>query len=292
MLILGCGSIGCAVARRLVARGAAVTGVARGPARLAAIAASGAQPLGLDLLSDPLEPLICADQALFHFAPPPPEGERDELTARVVAHFARRGHPRRIVYISTTGVYGDCAGAWVDETWPTHPRAARSLRRLDAEQRLQDWAATSGGELVILRVAGIYGPDRLPLERIRAGQPTIVPEQAPWSNRIHADDLVEICLAALDRAPAGAIYNVSDGHPSTMTDYFDRISEAAGLPLPPRIPLTDATTQLSPAMLSYVQESRRLSNRKLLDELGIELRYPTLAAGLAAWRATLGTARE
>lgn len=239
------------------------------------------------MLADPLEPLVCADQAVFHFAPPPPEGEQDELTARVIAHFTRRGHPQRVVYISTTGVYGDCGGAWVDESWPPRPLTARSRRRLDAEQRLQDWAATSGGELVILRVAGIYGPDRLPLERIRAGQPVIAPEESPWSNRIHADDLVEICLAALERAPAGAIYNVSDGQPSTMTDYFDRIAAAAGLPLPPRIPLAAAAAQLSPAMLSYVQESRRLSNRKLLDELGLTLRYPTLAAGLAAWRATL-----
>jgi nucleoside-diphosphate-sugar epimerase len=202
--------------------------------------------------------------------------------ARLLDLFARRGNPARLVYISTTGVYGDCDGAWVDETRAVCPRAERSLRRWDAEQQLRRWSSESGAELVILRVAGIYACDRLPIERIRSAQPVVKVDEAPWSNRIHVEDLVEVCLAAMERAPNGGLYNVCDGDPSTMTDYFCRIADAAGLPRPPQIPLAEAPGQVSAGMLSYLRESRRLSNRRMLDELGVRLRFPTLADGLAA----------
>jgi nucleoside-diphosphate-sugar epimerase len=257
-------------------------GVARQAASLDAIAAAGGEPLRMDLDRDSLDVLPSAGALVFHFAPPPGEGREDPRTARLVAHFARHGNPRRVVYISTTGVYGDCQGAWVDESWPVQPSAERSARRADAERRLQDWAATTGADLVILRVAGIYAADRLPLERLRQGLPVVKLEQAPWSNRIHAEDLVAICLAAAERAPAAAIYNVCDGHPSTMTHYFLEVARAAGLPPPPQIDLQDAPGQLSPGMLSYMSESRRLHNRRLREELGIRLRYPDLSAGLSA----------
>lgn len=290
-VILGCGYIGQWLVRRLGAEFGSNTcappvGVARQDATLAAIAAAGGEPLRLDLDSDALDPLP-SDQALvFHFAPPPAQGREDSRTARLVEHFAHNGHPQRIVYISTTGVYGDCEGAWVDESWPVRPAAERSERRVDAERRLQDWAADCGADLIILRVAGIYAADRLPLERIRQGAPVVKAEQAPWSNRIHAEDLVEVCLAAAQRAPAGAIYNVCDGHPSTMTDYFLQVAEAASLPPPPQIDLQQAPERLSPGMLSYMRESRRLDNVRLREELGIVLRYPDLTAGLAAFGAT------
>ncbi|KAA6185270.1 SDR family oxidoreductase [Thiohalocapsa marina] len=282
MIIIGCGYLGALVARRLQAQGEQVTGVVRSDRRAAELAAAGIEPLQLDLQQDDLAPLVCADAPVFHFAPPPGQGREDPLTARLLASFAANGQPRRLVYVSTTGVYGDCGGAWVDETWPVQPTAERSLRRWDAEQRLRRWHAEGGGELVILRVAGIYGCDRLPLERIRSGQPVISLEEAPWSNRIHVEDLASVCLAAMERAPDGALYNVCDGHPSTMTDYFCRIAEAAGLPQPPQIPLAEAPGRVSPGMLSYLNESRRLSNRRLLSELALTLRYPTLADGLAA----------
>ncbi len=290
MLILGCGDVGRRVAGRLLNHedhGArlgpdeTLTCVARRPGPLGALADAGANVLALDLEQGDLGALPTAAERVFHFAPPPGEGREDPLTARLVDAFARQGHPRRLVYISTTGVYGDCGGAWVDESWPLEPLADRSFRRLDAEQRLRAWSEASGAELVILRVSGIYGPDRLPLARIKSGQPLVRLEDAPWSNRIHVDDLVEICIAAMDRAPSGAAYNVCDGHPSTMTDYFLKIADRVGLPRPPQIPLAAADGQLSPGMLSYMRESRRLSNRRLLDALGLSLRYPTLEAGLA-----------
>lgn len=292
MLIIGCGDIGQALARVYVARGERVIGVVRSAASAAAVAATGAEPLQLDLAA-PLDEaararLDSAGARVFHLAPPPAEGTSDALTANLLAAFAAAGAPRRIIYMGTTGVYGDCGGAWVDEDWPLRPVAARSQRRLDAERQLRAWVETEsetgperGADLVILRVAGIYACDRLPLARIRSAQPVVTPDQAPWSNRIHAADLVQVCVAAMERAPAGAVYNVCDGHPSTMTDYFFQVADAAGLPRPPTIPLTAAAGQVSAGMLSYWQESRRLSNRRLVEELGVSLRYPTLAAGLA-----------
>ncbi len=285
-IIIGCGYVGqlllgyLASAPDRPAANARPIGVARQEATLASIAAAGGEPVRIDLDSDPLDSLPSAGALVFHFAPPPADGLEDSRTARLIRHFEQHGHPERLVYISTTGVYGDCQGAWIDESWPLRPTAERSKRRVDAERRLQAWAAASGAELVILRVAGIYAANRLPLERIRQGQPVVKAAQAPWSNRIHVDDLVEVCLVAARRAPAGAIYNVCDGQPSTMTDYFMRVAEAAGLPPPPQIDLRDAAGQVSPAMLSYLQESRRLNNKRLLKDLGIRLRYPDLTLGL------------
>ncbi len=281
MIIIGCGYIGRLLGARLAAAGTPVTGVVRSDDSAALLRALGLEPLQLDLLRAPLDALDTAGADVFHLAPPPGEGNEDPLTGRLIDAFAARGQPRRLVYIGTTGVYGDCDGDWVDETRPPRPEADRALRRWDAEERLRAWSRETGAELVILRVAGIYACDRLPLARIRSGQPVVSAAEAPWSNRIHADDLVEICVAAMNKAPPGAVYNVCDGHPSTMTDYFLSIATAAGLTPPPQIPLADAPGKVSAGMLSYLRESRRLSNRKLLAELGVTLRYPTLAEGLA-----------
>jgi len=160
--------------------------------------------------------------------------------------------------------------------------ADRARRRWDAEQVLRAWSRGSGSELVILRVAGIYGPGRLPLERIRRGLPLVREEESPYSNRMHADDVVAACVAAMERGAAGEVYNVADGHPSTMTDYFFRLADAAGLPRPPVLTLEKAAEVLSQGMMSYMHESRRLSNRRIREELGVNLRYPYLAEGLAA----------
>lgn len=280
MLIIGCGYIGRRVAQRYLDQGDSILGVTRSVERAEALIGEGIRARALDLATDSLFELPTAGAAVFHFAPPPARGVEELHTRRLAAAFARNGHPRRVVYISTTGVYGDCGGAWVDETWPPRPVVDRARRRWDAEQVLRRWSLESGGELVILRVAGIYGPDRLPLERIRQGLPLVREEEAPWSNRVHADDLVTACAAAMERGADGAVYNVCDGSPSTMTDYFFRVADAAGLPRPPVVPLAEAAEALSPGMMSYMSESRRLSNRRLVEELGVRLRYPTLADGL------------
>ena len=282
-LIVGCGDIGLRVAR-LWMQGQRddprpPVGVVRSAESGERVRAAGMHARVLDLAESSLDGLPLADSRLFHFAPPS-GGVEDLHTERLLAACARQGPPRRIVYISTTGVYGDCGGDWVDETWPVKPAAERSLRRWNAEQRLRAFVQRYGGELVILRVAGIYGPGRLPLERLRRGLPMVRPEEAPYSNRIHADDLAAACIAAMERGENGAVYNACDHAPSTMVDYFDRIADATGLPRPPRISLAEAAEQLSAGMMSYMRESRRLSNRKLREELGVTLRYPTLADGL------------
>jgi len=190
--------------------------------------------------------------------------------------------PRRIVLLSTSGVYGDRGGARVDETTPPSPGTDRGRRRLDAEQRLRRFGEAHGVETIILRVGGIYGPGRLPEKRLREGVPMVPPEQAPVTNRIHVDDLARICVAAARRGRDGEIYNVSDGTAGNMTDYFDAVADFLGLPRPPRIDRAEAERTLSPGMVSYLQESRHLDNRKMREELGVTLRYPDLASGLAA----------
>jgi len=281
VIIIGCGYIGRLLGARLAAGGGAVIGVVRSAESAAQLPALGIRPLQCDLLRETPDALETAGADVFHLAPPPAEGREDPLTARLIELFADRGEPRRLVYVGTTGVYGDCGGDWVDERRTPNPVAERALRRWDAEERLRAWQATSGAELVILRVAGIYACDRLPLARIESGQPVVSVAEAPWSNRIHAQDLVEICVAAMERAPDGGLYNVCDGEPSTMTDYFLRVAAAAGVAPPPQIPLAQAPGRVSAGMLSYLRESRRLSNHKLLAELHIRLRYPNLEAGLA-----------
>lgn len=281
IVIVGCGYVGERLARQYLDWGDSVLGLVRSQSGLDRLAAAGIPAAHHDLAGTDSMPCSLADVRLFHLAPPQAQGREDLHTRQLVASFDRAGHPRRLVYISTTGVYGDCDGAWVDEDWPTRPTLDRSLRRLDAEEQLRGWSREHGGELIVLRVAGIYGPGRLPLERLKRGLPLVRPEEAPYSNRIHVDDLVAVCVAAMERGRNGAIFNVSDGWPSTMTEYFTQIAEAAGLPQPPLIGMAEASAHLSEGMMGYMSESRRLSNRRLREDLGVELRYPTLTQGLA-----------
>ena len=184
--------------------------------------------------------------------------------------------------ISTTGVYGDCHGDWVNEQTPARPQAERARRRLHAEQALAAWADEHAVSYVILRVPGIYGPGKLPQARLQRGEPVLREQESPHSNRVHAHDLVRACLAAADHRQPQSLYNISDGHPSTMTDYFKRVADVLGLPQPPEISLEQARAQLSPGMLSYLAESKRLDNRLMREHLGVEPDYPDLASGLPA----------
>jgi nucleoside-diphosphate-sugar epimerase len=282
MLILGCGYVGERLARHYLRRGRQVTGLVRSEASRASLAAEGIRAVARDLGTDSLADLAFAGEQVFHLAPPPSDGGQDPQTRRLVSAFSRTGNPSRVVYLSTTGVYGDCGGAWVDESRPPAPVADRARRRWDAEQALGEWSRETGGELVVLRVAGIYGPGRLPLQRIRRGLPLVAEEEAPYSNRVHVEDLVTACAAAMERGENGRVYNVCDGSPTTMTDYFFRVADAAGLPRPPVLSMADAAEALSAGMLSYMRESRRLSNRRMREELGVTLRYPDLTVGLPA----------
>jgi nucleoside-diphosphate-sugar epimerase len=279
VLIVGCGYIGQRVAALLKKCGRSVTGLVRSAESAHELAGSGIETLVCDLDRD-IPPLASGFRDIFYFAPPPGEGATDTRMTHLLAALAHA--PRRIVYISTSAVYGDCNGAWIDEDQPVQPTTARGQRRLDAERQLQAWALAHGAQWIILRVPGIYGPGKLPLARLRQGLPVLREDQAPYTNRIHGDDLAVICVAAMDSEQADTVYNVSDGRPGNMTDYFFRVADAAGLPRPPVVSRDEAGALLSAGMLSFLNDSRRMRNYRLLKELGIVLRYPDLDSGLAA----------
>jgi nucleoside-diphosphate-sugar epimerase len=281
IVIVGCGDIGTKVAQKYLAQGHKVSALVRSESsvhrlnllNIAVYQADLSQPLTMHL------PAI--DSQLFYFAPPPSQGVTDSHTLHLLQMLNDSEQlPKRIVYISTTGVYGDCQGRWITEDEPTNPQADRARRRLDGEQQLLAFGKLTGVEIIILRVAGIYGPGKLPLKRLQQGQPVIRQDQSPYTNRIHSADLVKIAMAAMQRGTPGAIYHACDGHPGTMTGYFKEIARRAGLPAPPEISLQQGNTKLSPGMMSYMRESRRLSNKKTLQELNITLDYPTLEKGL------------
>ncbi len=282
VLIAGCGDIGRRIAAGL--RDRYCVGIVRGGDSGRRLAAAGIAPLVLDL-DGPISAaaLPAAASELYYLAPPPPQGRDDARVARFLAAVeAAAARPRKAVYLSTSAVYGDCRGDWIDETAPLRPGTDRGHRRLDAERRMLDWSGRTGVPVVILRVPGIYGPGRLPLERIRNGLPVLSESDSPYTNRIHADDLAAVCIVAMARGRAGEAYNVSDGHPTTMCDYFERVARRAGLPPPPRVERAVAEQVLGPGMLSFLDESKRLKNDKLLTELNVRLQYTDLAAGLAA----------
>lgn len=279
VLILGCGDIGLRVARAL--QPAPVRGVVRTADSARRLAAQGIEAVQLDL-DAPIPALTATGCDLYYFAPPPPDGDGDPRVAAVCRLLAADNLPARVVYISTSAVYGDCGGAWIDETAPLRPATARGRRRLDAERRWLAWSEQSGVAVVILRVPGIYAHDRLPAQRLRDGLPVLDEAESPYTNRIHADDLARACIAAMHRGRPGQAYNVSDGHPTTMTDYFNQVADRLGLPRPPVVSRAEAQRVLSPSMLSFLGESKRLRNRLMREQLGVELAYPDLAAGLAA----------
>jgi nucleoside-diphosphate-sugar epimerase len=226
---------------------------------------------GVDL-DQALEP--CKADALLHCAPPPGNGIADPRTTYLLA--ALQG-VRRIVYISTSGVYGDCGGALVDETRPVNPQSARARRRADAEQQLE----RSGIELIVLRAPGIYAADRLPLARLRAGTPVLRAEDDVYTNHIHGDDLARAAVRALEPGAPPGVYNVADDSELRMGDWMDLVARHAGLPKPPRLPKSRIADSVPAEVLSFMNESRRLDNRRMKTVLGLALRYPTVHEGLA-----------
>lgn len=279
-LIVGCGDIGVRVARELVASGLRVTGQVRSEASRIALQSEGIDAQAIDL--DTTAAGLSTAELVFWFAPPPATGVTDPRLHRALDGLDAARAPRRLIYISTSGVYGDCAGRWIDEDEPLKPQTDRGRRRLDAEQALLALALRSACEVVILRVPGIYGPGRLPIERLQRRLPVVHESECPWTNRIHSEDLASVAIAAMRRGRAGAAYNVADGHPSTMTDYFSRCAELLGFAQPERIGLSEARKRLTPALLSFLDESKRLRTERMQSELQVRLRYPDLAAGLAS----------
>jgi len=281
VLIVGCGDIGRRVAKRW--QGTPVSGLVRSTTSAGHLEQAGITPLQVDLDDpDSLKALPLADTLVYYFAPPPATGITDPRMGHFLAAIDPDHLPARIVYISTSGVYGDRGGEVVNEDTPPNPQVDRARRRYDAEQQLRRFGQEHGVAVVILRVGGIYGPGRLPRKRLEDRVPIIHEHLAPSTNRIHAEDLAQICVAAARRGRADTIYNVSDGTDSNMTEYFNTVADFLKLPRPPTIDWQEAERTISKGMLSYLRESRRMDNRRMREELGIELQYPTLEAGLAA----------
>lgn len=281
ILIVGCGDVGVRVARLEQTRGRHVAGLVRNEAGAERLRGFGIEPVTGDLDdADSLAALPCANRLLYYFAPPPGGGPWDTRMRNFCAALDRDHAPAKAIYISTSGVYGDCGGEWVTEETPVNATTSRAKRRLDAESILCDRAARLGFPAVILRVTGIYGPGRLPLARLREGHPVLREDESPPTNRIHADDLATVCLAAADRAGNGEVFNVSDGHPGTMTQYFNAAADLLDLPRPPQVSMAEARQVMTPMMLSYLTETRRMDNRRMIERLGVTLRYPELASGL------------
>ncbi len=283
VLIIGCGDIGRRVARLALEQGAEVTALTRSAEHAEELKALGIAPVLGDLDGGlPIEGLPTAGATVFYLAPPPGGGESDPRVRVFGASVLPGEEPAKVVYVSTSGVYGDCGGERVTEETPVNPQTARARRRLDAENLLLEWGRHRKITVVILRVTGIYGPGRLPRARLSEGHPVLRAEEAPFTNRIHAQDLARICLAAAEKGEAGEIFNVSDGEASTMTEYFNAVADACGLPRPQQLGLSEARKVMTPLMISYLSESRRMENGKLRQKLGVKLLYPTLAEGLAA----------
>ncbi len=283
IFIIGCGYVGSLLAQEWGKHNRSVIALARskGSARHLQEKRIDSVPGDLDEPRSLCLPPLTGS-LLYYLAPPPPAGDQDTRVRHFVDAIDTDAPPHHIIYISTSGVYGDTAGAWVTEQSPVRPAAARARRRLDAETVLHQWCQRHGVKLTLLRVAGIYGADKLPIKRLQQHTPTLREEECGYTNRIHIEDLVAICLAAASQQSEFELYNVSDGHPGTMTGYFNAVADALGLPRPPTITMEEAKGVLTPAMISYLGESRRLDNRKLLRELDIRLKYPSLKEGLQA----------
>lgn len=285
LFIAGCGYTGSRVAAKALENGWRVTAQVRSREKSDHLAAQGMTVIccTTDQLEEiPLLPL--AGSCLLYSIPPQGGGSQDLRARNVCAALERdRQIPGRIIYLSATSVYGDTGGGIVTETAPAEPVSAMGKRRLDAEQQFREFGARHGIPVVILRIAGIYGPGRLPLMQISQGQPLLKEEEAKPSNRIHIDDLVQVCLAALETG--NGIYNVSDGNPCSMTAYFNACADTLGLPRQPQVDLEEARRIMPPLLFNYFVESRVVDNSRMLRELGITLKHPSLAEGLPASRA-------
>lgn len=289
LLIVGCGDI-AARATLLLGKHYQLFGFCRRVENSGNLRALGIRPISGDL--DQLASLDkiagLAAHTVLHLAPPPSCGKRDTRTMHLLSALSRyssetqRGIlPQQLVYISTSGVYGDCSGNRVSESYPVNPKNARAFRRLDAERQIRSWGIRNGVRISILRVPGIYAHNRIPLERLQQGTPALLQAEDSYTNHIHADDLARIIVAVLRFGRPGRIYNASDDSCLKMGEYFDLVADHFNLPRPERITRQEAREIISPGLLSFMLESRRLTNERIKRELQVRLCYPTVVDCLA-----------
>jgi nucleoside-diphosphate-sugar epimerase len=275
LLIVGCGGVGLGIVARLNRR-FRIFATTTSTQRCRALREAGAVPIVADLDGPGAARLAGLATHVICLVPPPSQGPADPRTARLLRRLRRR--PARLVYVSTTGVYGDRQGRFVDETAQPDPLTERARRRLDAERRMRaaPWHAS------VLRVPGIYGPGRLPTQRLLRAVPALLAAEDVLTNHIHLDDLARICIAALARSAPRRLYNAVDDSGLYLGEYLDLVADRFGLPRAPRLPREALRQSLSPTQWSFLQESRRLGNRRIKNELRVRLRYPTVREGLIA----------
>ena len=291
VLIVGCGDVGLRTAGQLGApqsQRVRLMALTSSPDRVRMLRACGITPL-LGNLDDAasLKRLGGIAHRVIHLAPPPTErqgaSDRDPRSLALVRALRLRSLPQALVYGSTTGVYGDCAGQRVDENRRVNPHTPRAQRRVDAEN-LMRFFGRSGARVSILRIPGIYAADReggTPRERLLKGTPVLLAKEDVYTNHIHANDLARACAAALWRGKPQRVVNVTDDTDLKMGDYFDLAASLFGLPKPPRISRHDANTALPLMLLSFMSESRRLDNTRMKQELRLQLHYPHVRDGLS-----------
>lgn len=287
LLIVGCGDVGLRVLRLLRGR-LRVLALTSSLQRVSALRAAGAVPLvgNLDEAAS-LGRLAALADWVLHLAPPPTQGDTDPRTSALLRALARSTRVRRIVYASTSGVYGDAGGARFDETRAPRPATARAQRRVDAEARVRHHGRAFGVDASVLRIPGIYAPDREggdPRERVQRGAPLLDDADDVYTNHIHADDLARACVAALFRAAPQRVYHASDDSALKMGEHFDAVADAFGLPRAPRLSRAALRAAVSEMQWSFMSESRRLDNTRLRRELRLRLAYPTPSAAWAEFR--------
>ena len=282
VLIAGCGYVGERLAQRLQAE-FDVTGLVRSSQRVAELDRVGIRAIAIDLdrvRAGVAIPERLDQEAILYLTPPPVFGESDLRLDRFLQ--LATVPPRTFVYMSTTGVYGDTAGAVVDESSAVQPRTDRARRRVSAEEMTRVWCNERRVRRVVLRVPGIYGPERLPMERLRHLEAVVSERDAGINNRIHVDDLVEACVRAIANPEARGVYNITDGQPFSSTAFINLVAKAAGLPAPPQVSMEEAQLTFSPERLSFLNESRRVSNERMLKHLGVVLKYADVEKGIRA----------
>jgi nucleoside-diphosphate-sugar epimerase len=281
LVIIGYGDIAARAVPYLRGR-YRIYALVRNPERSAGLRGQGVIPVAGDLdRPESLGRLAGLAHCILHFAPPQNHGVCDQRTRHLLAALNRRPSlPQRLIYISTSGVYGDCGGAPAAETRPICPVTPRAARRADAEAELRKWGRRRGVAVSILRVPGIYAANRLPLARLQAGTPALRPEDDAYTNHIHADDLARIAVAALRRGRSGRVYNAADDSALKMGDWFDLVADHFSLARPERIGREEARQRIAPGLLSFMNESRRLTNTRIKDELRVRLVWPTVQEGV------------
>lgn len=274
-LIVGAGAVANLV-RPLLPNRSLVFALCRQPEAMALWRARGTIPIQGDLDDQTsLQRLPGLAQTILYFAPPNHDGTQDRHTRHLIAAL-RHGKilPQHLIYISTTGVYGPCDGAWLDETSPIHPDTARAKRRAHAEQQLRQFGRESNCRVMILRAPGIYDAQRLPLERLRRQDP--LPQENPWTNHIHSSDLAGTVMAALRRGKSQRLYNAVDDEPLTVLQFYGYLAQHFHLPVPETLPYEQLKDRISPMSLSFLKESRRIHNQRITHELNLLWHYPSV----------------